>query len=113
MEARYATKNDSIARMTVAEVQLTQTSDVDPHLIAAVLARIDAVHAIHVTGAEHQEMHVWVVVSDLSDETLNAVFDGELDLHELLGQRLATVEFHVTDSAGGLREADRIYERDR
>ena len=114
VEVRDAKKNDSTARMTIAEAQLTQTSDVDPHLIAAILARIDAVHAIHVTGAEHREMHVWIVVSDLSDATLNAVFDGELTLHELLGpQRLAAVEFHVRETGRGLRTADRIYERDR
>ena len=113
MEVRDVKENGLAARMVVAASQLTDTWDVDPHLIAAVLARVDSVQAIHVTGADRKEMHIWVVVSDLSNETLSNVFDKELDLHEHLGQRLAAVEFHVTDSADGLRAADRIFERDR
>ena len=113
VEVRDAKETGSTARIGVAASQLTDTWDIDPHLVAAVLARVDAVHAIHATGADRKELHIWVVVSDLGDETLHAVFDKELDLHELLGRRLAAVEFHVTDSADGLRTADRIFERDR
>ena len=75
--------------------------DLDLDLVADVLSRVpavlsrvpevDAIYVHHAAG----ETHVWTIVRDFSDGTLNAVFDRELELYDCLGNRLSAVEFHV------------------
>ena len=68
--------------------------DLDLDLVATVLSRVPEVDAIYMHHAAG-ETHVWTVVRDFVDDTLNAVFDRELELYDCLGNRLSAVEFHV------------------
>ena len=68
--------------------------DLDLDLVAAVLSRVPEVDAIYVHHAAG-ETHVWTIVRDFADGTLNAVFDRELELYDCLGNRLSAVEFHA------------------
>ena len=68
--------------------------DLDLDLVAAVLSRVPEVDAIYVHHAAC-ETHVWTIVRDFADDTLNAVFDRELELYDCFENQLSAVEFHV------------------
>ena len=82
--------------------------------IAAELARVPAVVAVH--GSDSQGMtRIWTVLVEDDDAALDAVFQRELDLHDDYGERLESVEFHVVSQevARSLALGDPIYERAR
>ena len=97
-----------------AESRYTTAWDVDPYLIAAILARVGGVNAVYVRSSPGTT-HVWTVLDDDGGAVLDAVFEQELVLHNLLGQRLASVEFHVLshDATHALDMGDRIFQRVR
>ena len=100
--------------LTREEHSYTGAWQVDPHLIAAMLARADSVDAVYVSDSQGRT-HVWTVLNDYCDAALDAVFERELELHDCLGQRLASVEFHVLaqDTLHHLEIGDRIFQRVR
>ncbi len=100
--------------LTREERGYTTAGHVDPHLIAAMLARVDSVDAVYVSDSQGGT-HVWTVLHDYCDAALDAVFERELALHDCFGQRLASVEFHVLahDTAHALEVGDRIFQRVR
>ena len=102
------------AALTREEHGYTATWQVDRHLIAAMLARADSVDAVYMSDSQGRT-HVWTVLRDYCDAALDAVFDRELVLHDCLGQRLASVEFHVLahDTLRNLEIGDRIFQRVR
>ncbi len=99
---------------TCEEWSSTAGGQIDPQLIAALLARTDSVHAVYVSNSQGR-MHVWTVVHDYSDVALEGVFERELELHDCFGERLASVEFHVLaqDTLQHLEIGDRIFKRVR
>ncbi len=82
--------------------------------IAAKLARVPAVVAVHASDSRGTT-RIWTVLVEDDDATLDAVFQGELELHDDYGERLASVEFHVVsqEAARSLALGDAIYERAR
>lgn len=104
----------STAVLTRAECSYSAARDVDPHLIAAVLARVDGVDAVYVSKSPGVT-HVWTVLLDYGDAVLDAVFARELELHDYFGHWLAPVEFHVLEyeAAHALDIGDRVFERVR
>ena len=102
------------AALTREEHSYTAAWRVDPHLIAAMLARADSVDAVYVSDSQGRT-HVWTVLRDYCDAGLDAVFERELELHDCFGRRLASVEFHVSaqDTLHNLDIGDRIFQRVR
>ncbi len=88
-----------------------RSGHLDARVLAAILARAAGVRAVYVSG-HAPELDIWTVVPALYDETLDAVYERELELHGLFGELLATVDFHVTASEQHLRPADRVFERE-
>ena len=60
--------------------------------IAAKLARVPAVVAVHASDSQGM-IRIWTVLVEDDDATLDAVFQRELELHDDYGERLASVEF--------------------
>ena len=83
--------HDPIVNLLLSETVLW---DLNLDLVAAVLSRVPEVDAIYVHDAAG-ETHVWTIVRDFTDGTLDAVFDRELELYDCLGKRLSAIEFHV------------------
>ena len=79
--------------------------------IAARLARVPAVVAVHASDSQGM-IRSWTVLVEDDDATLDAVFQRELELHDDYGE-LASVEFHVVsqEAARSLALGDAIYER--
>lgn len=92
----------------------TAPGRVDPHLIAAMLARADSVDAVYASDSKGRTQ-VWTVLRDYCDAALDAVFELELVLHDCFGQRLASVEFHVLpyDTLHNLEIGDKVFQRVR
>ena len=82
--------------------------------IAAELARVPAVVAVHASDSQGMT-RIWTVLVEDDDATLDAVFQRELELHDDYGERLASIEFHVVsqEAARSLALGDPIYERAR
>lgn len=82
--------------------------------IAAELARVPAVVAVHASDSQGMT-RIWTVLVEDDDATLDAVFQRELELHDDYGERLASIEFRVVsqEAARSLALDHPIYERAR
>lgn len=82
--------------------------------IAARLARVPAVVAVHASDSQGMT-RIWTVLVEDDDATLDAVFQRELELHDDYGERLASIEFHVVsqEAARSLALGNPIFERAR
>lgn len=94
--------------------QGTVGGHLDPLLLAIELGRVAHVAEVR-TKASGGVTHMWTIVEDGAyddDETLNAVFQRELEIYdEYGGALLASVEFNVLSesSARGLELGSRLY----
>ena len=83
-------------------------------MVAAELARVPAVVAVHASDSQGMT-RIWTVLVEDDDATLDAVFQRELELRDDYGERLASVEFHVVlqEAARSLALGEAVYERAR
>ncbi len=100
--------------VTWGTLEYTALGDLNPEVLAAVLARAGYVDAIYVDDSAG-ETHIWTILSVYNDVALDAVFDRELELYGYFGKQLAAIEFHVLppQSVADLGMGRRIFRRVR
>ena len=80
-----------------ASVDYSQHAMPDLELIAHHLAQAPGVVAIYASGSG-DGTHIWTVLENWEDQTLDGVFARELRLHKLMENHVARVEFDVIRS---------------
>lgn len=68
----------------------------DLDYIASWLAQVHGVIAIY-TSDSAGETHVWVILDPWSEETLECVYERQVELDEWFGEDLKSVDFHVME----------------
>ena len=105
--------SDLSEAVTWGTLDCTALGDLDPEVLAVVLARVDNVDTIYVDDSAEGATHIWTVLSVYNDAALDAVFDRELELYGYFRKRLASVEFHVLSSKSltNFRMGRRVFKR--
>lgn len=71
-------------------------------VVANWLAQVREVVAVYASDSAG-ETHVWVILDNWREETLERVYERQIELDELFGEDLASVDFHVIERSSADR----------